>query len=208
MMQVNDLNIEADILPLFDFTNNTHAFDELTKLFREVPASLEAVRERQQILQGFLDNWVVLENFSYPRLYLSEVYALFQETAAGNLAPEPSGLKVYLRLRFSETKRNQKMSQFIQVVLLLNNIYQHYLGRLDKTMFPDKFKQELQRALLFLNKLNLPTYAALIIEDKFSVSKVVAFNQNLNSLSANEVKAFWLFFFSFEAYYSVARTIR
>ena len=46
MMQVNDLNIEADILPLFDFTNNTHAFDELTKLFREVPASLEAMRER------------------------------------------------------------------------------------------------------------------------------------------------------------------
>jgi DNA mismatch repair protein MutS len=173
-----------------------------------VPSTIEQVQERQKILKGFLENWAVLENFTYPRLYLNEVYGFFQKIAAGEFTAEPSVLKAQLRLRLSENERNQKRAQLIQVVLLLNNISGRYLGRLNKSKYPEEFKWQLERVLSVLSKLNLPFYAAAINQDQFSVAKLLAFEKTIFGLSPEEIKAFWQFFFLFEAYYSVARAIR
>ena len=60
MLLVQDLNIEADVIPIFNFTHTGQAEAALLKLFRQPPGSVLAILERQHIIQGFRQNWAVV----------------------------------------------------------------------------------------------------------------------------------------------------
>jgi DNA mismatch repair protein MutS len=205
MMQVRDLMLPEEILPCFDYTSCAHSTERLCAMLLEPPRTEAEVMERQAITKGFLSNWSVLENFTYRRLDLMEVHAFFKSIAATGASLDKGKHISALKLRFSENERNKVRSRLVQTVLLLKGISGQYLNRLDKEAFPESYRSELQRAQAFLSKLNLEISAGHIQEDRFTVSRMVEFNRLLHTLDPSETHAFWDFFFSFEAFWSIAK---
>jgi len=204
-MQVKDLKLEEEVLPFFDYTNSKYAADRLLSLLHEIPATEAEVLEKQTIIKGFLDNWAILENFTYRKLDLMEVHASLGAIANEYSAGGEGRLKFYLKLMLSETERNRLRSRLVQIVLLLRSIYVQYLARLNKDKFPESFQKQLRNALTFLSKLDLNSHAEHINENRFTVLRIVAFAQRLIRLNPEEIKHFWDFFFFFEAYWSIAK---
>ncbi|MCP2043916.1 hypothetical protein [Pontibacter sp. HSC-36F09] len=205
MMNVSDLKLKDEVLPCFDYTNSEQAALRLLSLLQEIPSTETEVLERQAITKGFISNWAVLENFTYRRLDLHEVFAFLESIAVNNTLPNDGKLKITLKLRLSGSERKRLKSKLVQAVLLLNGIYVQYLSRIDKDAFPAGYQVQLQRALLFLNKLNLEASAELIKEDRFTVTKIVELSRRLSTLAQNEIRGFWDFFFTFEAFWSIAK---
>lgn len=205
MMQVNDLKLKEEVLPFFDFTNNELTADRLLSLLLDVPATEKEVVERQCVTQGFINHWSVLESFTYRRLDLMQVHAFLVANAGRQYFVGQGKLRASLKLMVSETERNRLRSSLVQAVLLLRGIQVRYLLRLNKNKFPESFQRQLQNALLFLNKLNLEASAEQINQGRFNVTSIVELSQRISRLSVTEVNSFWDFFFSFEAYWSIAK---
>lgn len=206
MMQVQDLKLKEDVLPFYNFTNSTFAEEYLVNLLQTAPATLTEVTERTAIIQGMLSNWAVLENFTYRRLDLLEVHS-FMENIAGAGARE-NKLKSWLRFKMYDRERHQLQAKLVQLILLLHGLQQHYLNRLRSDAYPAPFKADLQRAVTFLNKLDLASMEKVGRENHFSITHVVNFSELLSTIDPQEVRQFWAFFFSFEAYWSVARAVQ
>jgi DNA mismatch repair protein MutS len=205
MMQVTDLKLKEEVLPFFDFTNNESAADRLLSLLCEVPATEVEVLDRHAVTQGFIDNWSVLDNFTYRRIDLMEVHAFLVSNAGRQSYVRQSKFRALLKLMASETDRNRARSRLVQTVMLLRDIQVHYLLRLNKDKFPENFRRQLQSALSFLSKLNLNASAEQINNNRFNVSSIIELSQRINCLSVEEVNSFWDFFFSFEAFWSIAK---
>jgi DNA mismatch repair protein MutS len=205
MRQVQDLHLERDILPLFDHTISDHAAEVLRQTILNVPETLEEVYYRQSILQGFLHNWAVIGEFSYQRLDVREVYTFLDDVATRRLLVEQNRLKAGLKLYSSEEERYRLRSKAVQTVLLFHRWQTNYFSRLDVSVFPEKFQQQIKLILAFLQQLNLAANAYLIRENKFSVSALVKFSRVLGRLRVEEVHTFWENFSLFEAFWSMAK---
>lgn len=208
MIQVQDLKLEEDVLPFFNFTNNSYAEDKLLYLLQTVPASDVEVKARTGIMQGMLRNWAIVGEFTYRRLDLLEVYSFMANLAGTGLGAPESKLKKWLRLKVYESERSQVQAKLVQLILLLNGLQQQYLNRLNSAVYPEPFKTELTKTVNFLNKLNLASRATLVHEHQFRVSAIVDFWDLLATIDPQEISAFWNFFFSFEAYWSVAKAVQ
>lgn len=208
MVHVPDLKLEEEILPFFNFTNNYQAEIQLLSLLKELPETQAGVLERQAILHGFHENWEVLEDFTYRRLDLSEVQTTFEDIINKRSFEENGNWVAYFKLRVYEAERHRLQAKFVQLVLLLRGLQRKYFARLKKDTFPAGFGKEIKSALSFLNKLRLEAHEELIREDRFSITKIIDFSRLLNQLSPQEIRDFWEFFFTFEAWWSVAKGIR
>lgn len=204
-MRVGDLKLKDDVLPFFNYTNNKNSASCLLSLLKKVPGTEAEVQERQAITQGMLDNWHILEDFTYRRLDLIEVNALFEDILRKRFIEDDGTIFSSLKLRLFDTERNRMESRLVQSILLFSDIQRKYLSRINKNKFPQSFIKQLQNALSFLNKLRLEKHAELIKEDHFTISVIVAYSQLLNQLEAKEIKSFWEFFFTFESYWSIAK---
>jgi DNA mismatch repair protein MutS len=205
MMQVKDLKLKEEVLPCFDYTNSEQAALRLLYLLQEIPSTETEVLERQGITKGIIGNWSVLESFTYRRLDLMEVHDFFESITANSTPPVEGKIRASLKLMLNEADRNQLRSRLVQTVLLLRGINVQYLSRIDKGAFPASFQAQLQQALSFLNKLNLETFSDHINEDRFTVTRMVELSYRIKALNPVEVKAFWHFFFTFEAFWSIAK---
>lgn len=204
-MHVQDLKLEADVLPFFNYTNSKQSEEQLLALLENVPATETEVAERQAITKGLIANWTILENFTYRKLDLREVYLFCNEIADKGLTIDRNKLKSSLKLRFSAAERNRQRSKLVQAVLLLNDIHGQYLGRIHTSYFPEAFRLLLQHALRFLAKLKLDKTTELINQDRFTVSEIIKYTTLLSELDPRDIRAFWQFFFNFEAYWSLAK---
>ena len=74
MNSIQDLNLEKEILPLFNFTLNDFSKKVLLNILNKPLSSKSEIIERQDILNGFLENNNILNNYSYSPLYLKEVH--------------------------------------------------------------------------------------------------------------------------------------
>ncbi len=79
MINVNDLNIEREVMPLMDFTRNHFARSTLLHLLLHPLPNVSAITERQEILKGILFNWPVLKGYAYPRGDLPEVHFFLEK---------------------------------------------------------------------------------------------------------------------------------
>ncbi|WP_018476560.1 MutS-related protein [Pontibacter roseus] len=205
MMHVQDLKLETDVLPFFDFTNNEQSAARLTALLNTPPATEAEVLERQAVTKGMLANWVVLEGFTYRRLDLREVYTHFEGISSRSSVIESGIWMPAFRLLLDEAERNRLRARAVQIVLLLHDIQKRYLAQLDASKFPGSFQKELLNAFTFLNRLRLEAHARLIKEGRFTIPRIIGFTQLLQDLGQGEANRFWEFFFSFEAYWSIAK---
>ncbi len=205
MLRVDDLRLELDILPFFNYTDNPHAKQCLLNLLRTPLATTTLVEERQQIIQGFITNWVVLSDFSYRTLDYQQVRQYFSSLSFEALPTGTAALRRVVRLHFSEAERRQLYSSQVQAVLFLEKLLWLYLRPLNKSAFPNDFAKQLRWALDFLRKLNLDSLLVKIRDNEFTTTQSVRFANLLNSLGEEAGVKFWQFLALFEAYWSIAR---
>jgi len=67
MINAEDLNIDEEIRPLFDFTYNNYSGKEVKDILSRTLISTHEILLRQQLLQGFIANGGILKTYSYSR---------------------------------------------------------------------------------------------------------------------------------------------
>lgn len=95
MLNVHDLHIEEEIRPLFDFTCNNHAGNELRDIVSKTLNSKEEILFRQQVLKGFIAHWELVKDYSHYRFNLSEIYDFSDHIYAVRFNKEPPA-KIYV----------------------------------------------------------------------------------------------------------------
>ncbi|UOG74432.1 hypothetical protein MTX78_20215 [Hymenobacter tibetensis] len=208
MLHVEDLQIEAELLPLFNFTHSAEAEAAVCRLLYELPPTAALVVEKQDILRGFLANWSVLENFSYPKIQLREVRAFLQDVSSGRITLEVNRLRASVTMLLSEEARYQSRARYVQVIQFLHRLQQHYLHKLDPQAFPVGFRPQLLVLVRFMERFSLEDANRAIQEDSFSTALMVRFAQQLQAVGPEIIAEFWEAFHLFEAYWSIAKGIQ
>ncbi|MEX6686895.1 hypothetical protein QTN47_05285 [Danxiaibacter flavus] len=204
MNNTSALRIRQEILPLFDRTENSFSKEELVQVLSEPLKSKEEILSRQEILRGFIANHDILKDYSYSQLDFFEVYN-FLASLHTKAIPK---LTLMIDLQFSKERRDWARSKFIQSVLLLNRLNHFYFKRIDARVFPESYRQELQKIAQFLEDLNLINNERLIRENKVRVSHIVNFMDLLTQKVTNDEHSnFWKRLFIFEAYLSISKAI-
>jgi DNA mismatch repair protein MutS len=204
MINTNDLHIEDEILPLFDFTFNIFSGQAVRDIITEPLDTKEAILSRQQLIKGFIANREILKDYSYSRFNLSEIYDFLETFYAGSF----SGRKLKLRFMFSEKERHQKRGKLILLVRLFHKIYFTYLSRIDTTVFPAAYAAELQGMKDFFTSFNLDHYETIFRKNKFRISHMVELMTIITEkINNGQAAAFWKRWFLFEAYLSVSSGI-
>lgn len=208
MVQVEDLRVEEEILPLLNYTYNTAAKAALWELLSDLPPTVALIEEKHAVFHGFWANWAVLADFSYQKTHLYEVQAFLKEVVSGQLPLETNRLKATAQLLFSETSHHQRRARCIQVIQFWHRLQQHYFYRLEPQAFPLSFRAQLRVLGQFLERFGLPIYAKAVQEDTFSVAQLVQFTRQLQTITTDELASFWDAFYRFEAYWSAAKGLR
>ena len=71
---VTDLEIEKQLVPLFDFTGNPYARQVLSDLWRHLPEDQPGIYARQQIIKALIDNGDAYTELTYSRYDFEEAY--------------------------------------------------------------------------------------------------------------------------------------
>lgn len=80
MINIQDLHIEKELLPLLDFTKNDFSKKVLIELLMQPLGSLDEIYQRQNLIKGFIANYDILKNFAYSRIDLLEVMAFLKQS--------------------------------------------------------------------------------------------------------------------------------
>jgi DNA mismatch repair protein MutS len=204
MTNINDLQIEDEILPLFDFTFNLFSGKNVREILMKPLDSTEEILLRQQILKGFIDNHEIWKDYSYSRFNLSELYDFLETFSAGSF----SSANLRWQLTFSEKKRQQKKGKLIQLILLFHKLHSTYLSRMDAKKFPTAYQTELQFINNYFEDFKPDHYEILIKKGKFRVSQIVELMKIITEKATNSnTAAFWQRWFLFEAYLSITNGI-
>jgi len=204
MINVNDLNLEEEILPLFDFTFNIFSGEAVREMVTVPLGSTSEIQFRQQILKGFAANWPILQDYSYSRFDLTEIYKFFETIITGNFI----GVLLHRRLLFAEKERNQKRGKLILLILLFHKIQSDYISKLDSKLFPKDYGIELKLINAFLIDFNLDYYENIFRKKKIRIRHIVELMKIITEKVTNgQAAAFWKRWFMFEAYLSVSNGI-
>lgn len=201
MINITDLHIEDEILPLFDFTFNISSGQAVRDIITEPAGTMSAILFRQQVLKGFIGNREILKDYSYSRFNLSEIYNFFESFSAGSF----SGVHLKWKLMFSEKERHRNKGKIILLILLFNKIQSAFTGKIDRKLFPDEYATELERINLFLIDFNPEHYESIFRKKKIRVRHIVELLGIITEKVTNgQVAAFWKRWFLFEAYLSIS----
>jgi DNA mismatch repair protein MutS len=202
MTNINDLHIEDEILPLFDFTYNLNSGQEVHDIISKTLVSKSEIAFRQDILKGFIGNHEVLKDYSYSSFNLSDVHNFFETFSAGSFF----GLHLRRRLMFSEKERHYKRGKLIILILLFNKIHTQYLSRIDLKYFPAEYARELEMLNSFFIDFNLKHYESIFRKkNKISISHIVELTKIITEkVTSGHAASFWKRWFLFEAYLSIS----
>ena len=205
MINTNDLHIEEEILPLFDFTYNVNSGREILEILKKPPGSKSGILFRQDVLKGFIANREIFKEYSYSRFNLSDVYDFFETFSAGSFL----GLHMRRKLMFSEKERHYKRGKLIILILLFNKIYSTYLSKMDTKFFPQEYARELDRINGFFIDFNLEHYESVFrTKKKIRISHIVELTRIITEKVTNgQAAAFWKRWYLFEAYLSISEGI-
>jgi len=202
MTNISDLNIEDEILPLFDFTYNLSSGQEVRDILIKPLGSVSDILYRQHVLKGFIGNRELLKDYSYSRFNLSDVYNFFETFSAGSFL----GLHLRRRLMFSEKERHYKRGKLIILILLFNKIHSEYLSKIDPEFFPEEYAIELKRINGFFVDFDLEHNESIYRKKKtLRISHIVELTKIITEKVTNgQAAAFWKRWYLFEAYLSIS----
>ncbi|MEO5998709.1 MAG: AAA family ATPase [Chitinophagaceae bacterium] len=201
MMNVQDLHLEKEILPLLDFTYNDFSREVIISMLKEPLHSIDDILFRQEILKGFVTNHKIIKGYSYYRTDMVESFGFIENFT--NNHTTTSALK--FQLLFSVKQRHLKRAKLIQWVLLFHKIHTFYITRLSVKTFPGNYRTEVQNLNDFLSGFNLTKYELLIREHGLKVKHIIQLTELILQKAGNgEFARFWKQFFLFEAYISIS----
>jgi DNA mismatch repair protein MutS len=204
MINVADLHIEDEIIPLFDFTFNLYSGQAVREIITEPLASREEILSRQNILKGFISNKEVFKEYSFSRFNLSEIYDFIETFSAGHFFAD----SLKWRLTFSEKERHHKRGKLILLILLFNKIHTAYISKTDTTKFDAEYATEIENLNNFFFDFNLPYYENIFRKKKIRVRHIVQLMGIITEKVTNgQFAFFWKRWFLFEAYLSISTGI-
>jgi DNA mismatch repair protein MutS len=204
MINIEDLHIEEEILPLFDYTFNLSSGEMVREIITKPLSSKAAILDRQNLLNGFIGNQEILKDYSYSRFDLSEIHTFFESFPAGSFFEG----SLRWRLRFSEKERHHKRGKLILLILLFNRIDSVYLDKIDTKSFPEEYASELARMRQFFADFKPGHYESIFRKKKIRVRHIVELMKIMTEkVTSGEAASFWKRWFLFEAYLSVSHGI-
>lgn len=204
MTNVQDLNIEEEIKPLFDFTYNSKSGDQVSDILAKTLSSKEEILSRQQLLKGFISNWEIMKDYSFNRFNLSDIYDFHETIFIGSTSTR----KLRLKFMFSEKVREKNKGKLILLVRLFSAIHNEYFTKINFSFFPASYVAELEEIEKFFSGFNLDRYEKAFNKNKFRISHMVELMMIISiKISTGEAAAFWKRWFLFEAYLSISTGI-
>lgn len=200
MNNLKDLNIEKEILPLFNYSLNMFAKNKILEILKEPLQSIPEIAQRQNILKGFTENNKILNDYSYTVLYLNEVHYFLNNEVIEDLTDK----KLKYRLFASKHLKTRYRSKCNQLILFFHRLESKYFTRLDLNSFPIDYSSNIKRILQFLSVFELGKYEYIIREKGLKDKHIFELTQKINNLKREEgIKSFWEDLFLFEAYLSI-----
>ena len=204
MNNIKDLNIEKEILPLFDYSLNMFARNKILEILEIPLPSREAIKQRQAILKGFSLNEQIVKDYSYTILYLNEVHFFLNDEKIEDLSQK----KLKYKLFASKQEKAKYASRLSQLVLFFHRLESKYFTRLNLEAFPEEYASKIKQILQFLSNFELQKFEHLIRENRLKDNHVIELTEKINELKRNEsITSFWEEFFLFESYVSISLAI-
>lgn len=204
MTNVQDLHLEEEIKPLFDFTYNSDSGREVSRILSNTLNAKEEILARQQLLQGFIANWELIKDYSFYRFNLSDIYEFLETIFIGSTSTR----RLRFKFMFSQKERNKKRGKLILLVRLFYAINNEYLSKINTSLFPANYAAELEEIKKFFSGFDLERYENAFNKNKFRVSHMVELMMIISKKTGTgEAAAFWKRWFLFEAYLSVSTGI-
>lgn len=207
MLNIYDLQITRQLLPLFDDVPNEMARDKLIGLFTELPASIKEIETRQQIVKTIHMHLQLLKPLRYALSELMEVYEGTMQNKDRQALLEKAGNFPFSTV--AGKMMQQQKGKVIQTLSLFNRMYEAYFKNIDITLFPGELQSGLINVKHVFKDLEVVNYSSSISKklrkNRASLAKMKVIN---DKVSAGKMTEFWNTIFLFEAYLSIARAIR
>ena len=201
MNKISDLNIEKEILPLFDYSLNMFSRNKILEILEKPLDTTNEIIHRQNILKGFSENEEILKDYSYTILYLKEVHAFLNDEKIDDLSKK----KLKYKLFASRQEKTKYTSKLNQLVLFFFRLESKYFVRLKLEAFPKEYASKIKQILQFLSSFELHKFAYIIREKGLKDKHVIELTERINELKRNDlIRPFWEEFFLFEAYLSIS----
>jgi DNA mismatch repair protein MutS len=206
MMNVKDLHLEKEIIPLFDFVHNDFSREALAEIFSEFPKTLDEVLSRQQIIQSLMRSEASRVPFFYYKSEVHQVCGYLKELENRNKGIQ--GVSLRIHFLFAKLKRSKEGTRLSQLIIFFEKIQQFYFAPLKEQDFPDAFSGRIRNIKLFFTDLDLVKYKTVALKRRFRISEIARLTEFLlKKIRSGEMDAFWKDFFLFEAFLSIARGI-
>lgn len=200
MNNIKDLNIENEILPLFDYSLNMFSRCKILEILEKPLQSISEIIKRQNILKGFAQNEKILKDYSYTVLYLNEVHFFLNDEKTEDLSKK----KLKYKLFTSKQEKIRYTSKLNQLVLFFHRLESKYFTRLRLEAFPKDYASDIKQILEFLSSFELHKFEHIIREKRLKDNHVIELTEKINELKKKElIKPFWEVFFLFESYLSI-----
>jgi DNA mismatch repair protein MutS len=206
-LNLADLNVESELIPFFDISLNRHSREALSSLFYTIPKTTGAALERQQVLAGFAANLNRIKNLQSYRADIEEAYE-FCCRLQSQLPDSISNLRQFrISLLFSRKEAARFLSRSIQLLLLFEKIYQHYLSRLDLSEFPSPYRDSIRNIVYTVSVFEKERLSLIEKGNNLSTREVAGFMHKLYAVfKSGQLLKCWSDFFLFEAWLSIAVT--
>lgn len=204
MNHLKDLNIEKELLPLFDYSLNKFTRNKILELLKSPLSSIGEIKRRQDILKGFKANDKILKDYSYTVLYFNEIYSFLNNI---DLKDFPKNSFKY-QFTTSKMEKLQNRKQLSLLILFFHRLYFRYFSRLNLNKFPYEYQNNIKSILKFLSTFKLNQYENIIRENQLKNKNVLEIIKTIEEhKNDGEIKAFWNNLFLFESYLSLNKTI-
>jgi len=211
MIDVSDLQIETEIARLFDHTCNDYAAGTLRQLLSTLPADVDEIKYRQQILKGFIAQDAILERLPYSHVDMREVcefLAGLQRRADASGTDTSHRLRMRLALTVSRAEKQRFSARINQCIGLLYRLNTYYFEPLITAHFPPAFRQLAERISDFMKFVRPHQYETVAREGKLNISQLVQITTTLEAAASSGIlRTFRDDLFLFEAYLSAAKGI-
>ena len=201
----NDLHLDREILPLFDYTMNPHAKSRVMEMLHKPLGSLEAIQSRQGVLKGFIQNHALLKGYSYTVYYVEEVLAFTRNEKI----EEPGTKKLRYTLFTPKHEKVRYRSRFHQLILFFHRLESVYFSRLNTAVFPSSYQAELKTITGVLSRFRLAYFEPLVRENRIKNAHILELIALIGELrNSGEIERFWEALFRFEAFLSISKGIQ
>src|SRR5690606_305860 len=116
MNNIKDLNIEKELLPLFDYSLNMFTRKKILSILETPLPSVTEITDRQNILKGFTANNEIIKDYSYTVRYLNEVNFFLND----NKTKDVFRKMLKYRLFDSKQEKIRYASRFNQLILFIH----------------------------------------------------------------------------------------